>query len=523
MAGSDWQKLIRESELQDGIPVPCDLGKKKVLVVKRGEQIHACSGKCTHYGGPLAKGLLVGDVITCPWHNARFDVTNGKATAPALDSLGCYETRVENGEVYVRPKERTKPAVKPGTEGQFFVIVGAGAAGNAAAETLRNEGFGGRIVMVTPEKHLPYDRPNLSKEFLAGKAKVEWIPLRSSEFYEKEQIEVLTERAVVSVDPGKKSVALSNGEALSYDRLLLASGSRPRALTIPGAELDGVFLLRSRDDTEAIIGALDGARTAVVIGASFIGLEVAAALIERKLKVHVVAPETVPMARILGEPLGNYVRSLHEKHGVTFHLGVKPAGVDGAGRVRSVKLSNGTALSADLVIAGIGVTPAVEYLAGTSLVVEGQVPVDERLRTSEKDIFAAGDIAAAPYAPLGQRIRVEHWAVAERQGQHAARSMLGSDAPYDEVPFFWSQHYDKSISYAGFGAGFDHVAQRGTIGDEGFLLGYYRGETLLAVASLWRDVEFMALSELIKMGRPIGFKQFQDESLDLKGLLSAKP
>jgi apoptosis-inducing factor 3 len=520
MADIDWQKITSEADLKEGVPAALDLEKGSVLLVRLDGKIYACGAKCSHYGAPLEKGFLRGNILTCPWHNARFDVTSGRMTAaPALSHLKCYETKVENGDVYIRAAAKTMAAARQDTTNRTFVIIGAGAAGNAAAETLRDEGFSGRLVLVSPEDSLPYDRPALSKDFLAGKSKSDWIPLHTQKFYSERRIEFLTGRKAMAIDSDNRTVALDNGEKLSWDCLLLATGGRPRSLRIPGKDLKGVFSLRSFHDAEAIVKASEGSRSAAVIGSSFIGLEAASALRQRNLDVNIIAPEKVPLVNVFGEEIGRWLKALHEVQGVKFHLGRKPVEIIGSENVAGVRLDDGALVAADLVVAGIGVEPVTEYLSGTDLVKENGVPVNACLQTSIDGIFAAGDIAAIPYGPLKQQIRVEHWAVAERQGQHAARAMLGSAEPYCEVPFFWTRQYDTSLCYLGWAKTFDRIAFRGAIGDEGFLAGFYEKNKLLAVASVRRNVEFMILGELLKEGIEVPFDQFKDEKMDLLTLL----
>jgi apoptosis-inducing factor 3 len=520
MADTEWKKVALDSDIAEGVPVAFDLEKDTVLLVRIAGTIHACGAKCTHYGAALEKGFLRGNIITCPAHNARFDVTKARMTAaPALSHLKCYEAKVEDGYIYVRAAARIVSAPRQDTANRTFVIVGTGAAGNAAAETLRDEGFSGRLILVSPEDSLPYDRPTLSKDFLAGKAKSEWIPLHSRKFYDDRHIEFITGCKATGIDTVKRTVALDDGEKLSWDCLLLATGANPRSLQIPGSDLKGVFALRSSHDAEAIMEALEGARSAVVIGSGFIGLEAAAALRQRQLEVSLVAPEKVPLINIFGEVIGTWLKGLHASNGVKFCLERKPVKIDGADKVNGVRLDDGTVIPADLVIVGIGVHPVTEYLSRTKLVEGNSVPVNACLQTSADGVFAAGDIAAVPYAPLNQRIRVEHWAVAERQGQHAARAMMGSTEPYREVPFFWTRQFDLSLRYAGWAKTFDRIAYRGKVGDEGFLAGFYEKNRLLAVASLRYNVEFIIICELIKEGIDVPFDQFQDEKADFRSLL----
>ena len=519
MSENEWQKLCSESDLKESIPAAFDLGKNRVLAIRQGTMVHACGGKCTHYGAPLEQGFLRGHILTCPWHNAKFDIATGKTkAAPALTHLKHYEARIEGGDVYVRPIAAPAPRIRTETAGQTILILGSGAAGNAAAETLRDEGFAGRLILISPEDALPYDRPNLSKDFLAGKAKPEWIPLHSRKFYDDRNIQFIHGKAT-AVDAAARTITLDSGEKLSWDRLLLATGARPRPLSIPGANKKGVFLLRSRADSEDIVKALEGARSAAVIGASFIGLEAASALRSRGLEVCVIGPESIPLGKVFGEQIGAWLQGIHESQGVKFHLGRTPVEVTGGDSVEGIRLDDGTLVTADVVIAGIGVTPVLDYLPAAGIVSGNAVPVDSCLRTSLDGIFAAGDIAAVPYAPIDRRIRVEHWAVAQRQGQHAARAMLGSKEPFGEIPFFWTRQHEMSLCYLGWAAAYDRIVFRGAFGKEGFLAGFYEKGTLRAVVSLRRSTDLNILGELLKDGIAVSPDVFADEKTALQSLL----
>lgn len=511
-----WRKVAEEQDLKEGVPVSAKAGKEEILLVRRGDRIYACGHRCSHYGAPLSEGLLSGHEVTCPWHHARFDVTTGSMTAaPALDDLPRYPVKVEKDGVYVGQAERA-PLPKPsGEEDRTFLIVGAGAAGNAAAETLRREGFAGRILLITAEAERPYDRPNLSKNFLAGKAQPAWIPLRSEAFYVEQRIELLTRQRVTALDPGSRRVTLANGERISGDRLLLATGGVPRRPDIPGMDLGGCFLLRTLTDAEAIVAAVQQAERVLILGASFIGMEAAASLIERGLEVHVVAPEQVPMMGVFGERVGRRLRRLHEDKGVRFHLGHVPKEIVGEKRVQAVVLDDGRRITTDVVVAGVGSLPAVEVLQGTGLIQNGAVPVDGQLQTKAEGIFAAGDLAIVPDRHTGEGRRVEHWVVAQRQGQHAARAMLGSDAPYDEVPFFWTKQYHASLRYVGFARHYDRIAYRGDVDAGSFLAGYYHDGVLKAAATLGRAMDMMVLGELLRAGRTLSLDQFEDEGTDV--------
>jgi NADPH-dependent 2,4-dienoyl-CoA reductase/sulfur reductase-like enzyme len=367
---------------------------------------------------------------------------------------------------------------------QNIVIVGGGAAGFAAAEMLRRRSYQGGIVMLSADDAAPYDRPNLSKDYLAGNAPEDWVPLRGADWYAENRIDLRLRQEAVGIDINTRDVLLAGGGKVSYDRLLLATGAEPVRLSIPGAEQPHVHTLRSLADCRAIIAATKNAKRAVVIGASFIGLEVAASLRAREIDVHVVAPERTPMERILGPDMGNFVRSLHEEHGVVFHLEDTVTAIDG----KRAKLRSGGTLDADLVVVGIGVRPRVALAEKAGLSLDRGVAVDEYLEASTPGIFAAGDIARWPDPHSGEKIRVEHWVVAERQGQTAALNMLGEREKFAAVPFFWSQHYDIPINYVGHAEKWDEIAIDGDIAAKDCLLRFKRNGRVLAVASIFRDI-----------------------------------
>jgi 3-phenylpropionate/trans-cinnamate dioxygenase ferredoxin reductase subunit len=455
----------------------------RVLLARVGDRFYAVGGACTHYGAPLCEGLLSGKTVRCPWHHARFDLESGRATAPpALAGLQRYQVIVGPDRVRILDRDPV-PRATPTAEAKgpdSVAIVGAGASGAIAAETLREEGFQGHVILIDSEPNGPVDRPNLSKDYLAGNAPEEWLPLRSEEFYRESGVELRTEARVERIDPREKTLSLAGGEQLGWGVLLLATGAIPVRLPVPGADLAHVFTLRSLRDSRAIIDAAGRARRAVVVGASFIGLEVAAALRARKLKVHVVAPETIPMERVLGRDLGTFVRELHESNGVRFHLGSTVRTIDRD----HVTLADGTRIDAELVVVGIGVRPSTELAAAAGIVCDRGVLVDEMLRTSAPGVWAAGDLARWPDPSTGEPVRIEHWVLAERLGQAAARNILGAEKPFRAVPFFWSRHYDVSIQYVGSAFGFEAADP---VGDprhgKGTVL-FKRGGRTLAVASV---------------------------------------
>ncbi|RQX83085.1 pyridine nucleotide-disulfide oxidoreductase [Burkholderia anthina] len=484
----DLTQGIALDDLADGAMIEGHVGDAAVLLVRRGDELFAVGAQCPHYGGPLAKGLLVGDTIRCPWHHAAFCLRTGEMErAPALDGLPCWRVERRDGRAVVldaRPAA-VPPALKTSGLPASVVIVGGGAAAIAAAVTLRQEGYPHAITLLSADADPPYDRPNLSKDYLAGTAQADWLPLRAPSFYTDQRIDVRCNTRVARIDPAQRAVELADGSRIEYGALLLATGAEPNRLNVPGADLPHVCTLRSRADCDALIARLKTARRCVVVGASFIGLEAAAALRTRGLDVHVVAPDPHPMGRVLGDALGDTIKALHEAHGVVFHLGATPARIG----PDSVTLSSGDVLPADVVLVGIGVHPNVELAQDAGLAVERGVTVDRFMQTSAPGIYAAGDIARWPDPLTGERIRVEHWVVAERQGIVAARNMLGQQRPFDAVPFFWSQHYDVTIRYVGHAAQWDRVEIDGDLGAHDCSIAYWCGNTRLAVATIARDLD----------------------------------
>ena len=488
--GPDLTQGIVEADLADGRMLGGHVADEAVLLARRGQEVFALSATCTHYNGPLAEGLLVDDTVRCPWHHACFSLRTGEALrAPALSPVSCWSIERRDGKLYVtgRKKTESRTGARASSEAApgRIVIVGGGAAGFAAGEMLRREGFQGSIAMLSDDAAAPVDRPNLSKDYLAGNAPEDWVPLRPREFYSEQGIDLQLGTQAVGVDPKLRTVALADGRTLPFDRLLLATGAEANRPSFPGSQLPHVFTLRSLADCRAIIERSKTARHAVVVGASFIGLEVAAALRARGIQVDVVAPEARPMARILGPQLGDFVRALHEQHGVTFHLEDAVVSID---RERA-NLKSGAALPADLVVLGVGVHPRTTLAESAGLALDRGVRVDPELRTSAPNIFAAGDIARWPDPHGGEAIRVEHWVVAQRQGQTAARNMLGYHEAFDAVPFFWSQHYDVQINYVGHAESWDQIEVDGDIAARDCLLRYKRQGRVRAVASIYRDLE----------------------------------
>jgi NADPH-dependent 2,4-dienoyl-CoA reductase/sulfur reductase-like enzyme/nitrite reductase/ring-hydroxylating ferredoxin subunit len=502
LTGPDFEKGVEISSIGPGQMVAGHAFGEPVLLAHVEPNWFAIGAKCTHYSAPLSDGVLVGETIRCPWHHACFELRNGAAShAPALNDLPVYNVTLDNNVVRVtgkrtaasrregphRPRssrapERVTVEASPMIGPSSVVIIGAGAAGNACAEMLRREGYRGPVLMIDSDPDAPYDRPNLSKDFLAGSAPEDWLPLHPKEFYAAQGIELLTRVTAERIDAKARKVFLSNGTERSYGALLIATGASPIHLDVSGGERISYF--RTLGDCRSIIERASKAKSAVVIGASFIGLEVAASLVTRGLQVHVVAPEKLPLERTLGRELGALIQKVHEEQGVKFHLGHTARSIEPA----TVVLDDGAQLAADIVVAGIGVRPNLQIAESAGLAMDGGIAVNEFLETSVSGVFAAGDVARWPDAYSDVRLRVEHWVVAERQGQVVARNMLGYRDRFDDIPFFWSAHYDKlSIHYTGHVDRWDSTRIEGDVMKMDCAVSYMVAGRRRAMATINRD------------------------------------
>ena len=468
------------------------VGNDAVLLAKLEDGLFAVSGTCTHYGGPLVEGLVVDGEVRCPWHHACFSLRTGAAlSAPAFAPLQAWRVELVDGllHVHARVTEEDAAPAEPasiahaGYREQRIVVVGGGAAGFAAVERLRNLGFSGPLALLSADRDAPCDRPNLSKDYLAGTAPEDWIPLQPAEFYRDHRIDLRLGHDVASIDTAAGEVLARNGERHRYDALLLATGAEPVRLATPGFDRDNVFALRSLADARAIIAAATNARSVVILGASFIGLEAASALRARGLSVHVVARGPLPMERTLGPDLGTLLLRLHREHGVEFHLQRTTTGFDG----QTVTLDDGTRIQTDLVVVGIGVRPRTALAEAAGLAVRDGILVDACLRTSHPSIFAAGDVAR--YRSGEAELRVEHWVHAQRQGQVAAANMLGLAEAFDAVPFFWTHHYGVELRHVGVADGWDETRIDGSPDAFDCSVRYFRGGRLVAATTIGRDRE----------------------------------
>ncbi|MBV8681735.1 MAG: FAD-dependent oxidoreductase [Caulobacteraceae bacterium] len=487
VTGPDLFAGVPASDLPESGKLVGRVGDEEVLVARIGGALFAVGAHCTHYQGPLGEGLIVGDTVRCPWHHARFCLRTGEAlAAPAIDPLKRWSVREADGVIRVETEASTASTRAPEVRGgaRRVVIVGGGAAGFAAAEMLRRKGFDGSVTMLSSDFDAPYDRPNCSKDYLAGEAPAEWMPLRAGDWYADNDIDLRLDAEVSALDLAERTVSLKDGQPFGYDALLIATGAEPVRLPIEGFARPDVYVLRTLQDADAIVAAAGRGRRVAVVGASFIGLEVAAALRSRGLEVHVAAPEAVPLARVMGEDIGQWVRGLHEKAGVVFHLG---QGVRRWGDAK-LTLDDGEIIEADLLVLGVGVRPRTQVAEAAGLKIDRGILVDERLQASAPGVYAAGDVARYPDPHTGAAIRVEHWVHAERQGQHVARTILGDEAPFTDPPFFWSAHQDVSIRYVGHAETFDRPTVDGSLERQDAEVRFLRAGRLDALATVGRDL-----------------------------------
>jgi NADPH-dependent 2,4-dienoyl-CoA reductase/sulfur reductase-like enzyme/nitrite reductase/ring-hydroxylating ferredoxin subunit len=497
----DFTKGFPVDDLQDGRMIQGRVGDDDVILARHGDEFFAVGAACTHYHGPLAEGLIVGDELRCPLHHACFSLRTGTALcAPAYDAIPRWRVERVGDRVFVReklpalaqyPEANTK---RPPGSPSSVVIVGGGAAGLAAADMLRREGYDGPVTIISADDSAPYDRPNLSKDYLQEPIPDEWMNLRLPDFYKEQRIDLILNSQVRSLDPRQKQVQLEDGRTYSFGALLLATGAEVITLPIPGARESDLFYVRTWSDARAIFKRVETAKQVVVVGASFIGLEVAASLRSRGLDVRVVAPGSQPFERTLGAEVGGFFRALHESHGVIFHLGNTVTRMDG----NQVTLSDGTRLQTDFLILGVGVRPSVTLAEQAGLKVDRGVVVNEFLETSAAGIFAAGDITRWPDPHSGQQIRVEHWVVAERQGQVAARNVLGYRERYDAIPFFWTQQFGVSLKYVGHAEHWDAIEIDGNLEANDCAVRYKQDGKTVAVATIGRDVQSLELEAVME-------------------------
>jgi apoptosis-inducing factor 3 len=522
-----FKEIAKKNDLKNGEMKSFKIDdNNNVLLCRINDEFFAVGASCTHYGAPLEEGMLKNDTIICPWHHACFNAKNGNLLEPpAFDALPNYKIKIEGDSVMINvpeeiPFSRIPAMIKRDakSDNRTFVILGAGASAYFAAQSMRENGFKGNIIMVTHENKKPYDRPNLSKDYLAGKAQPEWMPLRPDDFFEEFGIEVKQELKIKSVDLKEKFVSFDNSKNLKYDKLLIATGSVPRKLGVPGSELKNVFYLRSYDDADNIIETAKSSKKAVVIGASFIAMETAHSLTERGIKVTIVAPEEIPFERNFGKEIGNLFKKEHEKNGTTFKLKSTVKKFNGDNKVKSVVLESGEEIDANLVVIGIGVNPATHFLTGIDLLKDGSLKTDAYLQVKE-DVYAAGDISTFPDFRTGNHIRIEHWRLAEQLGRVAGANMAGKKIKYEGVPFFWTAQAGMTLRYVGFAKDWNEIIVDGNIPDKKFISYFIKNNKIMAAAGMNRDKEMDAIHLLMKEQRLPDVGSLKDNSVNVLALI----
>ena len=510
-------KVAQLSELKNGEMKEVSAGGTKILLARVRDKYHAVGAHCTHYGAPLAEGFLEGDRVVCPWHHACFNITSGDMEEPpAFDSLPCFELEIQGEDIFVclpnnSSDRRTPPMTKKeAADERRFVILGGGAAGFMAAQPLREDGFTGRLMMFTREDRTPYDRPNLSKDYLQGHAEPAWMPLRSDDFFVEHDIEIFSEKEAAKVDAKAQEITFTDGTIVEYDSLLIATGGEPRRLPFQTDKQKNVFLLRSFADSDAIIAAAERGKRAVVIGASFIGMETAGSLRTRGCEVIVIAPDKVPFEKALGTEIGGLFQTIHEQNSVQFKLESSVKVLEGIESVEAVILENGERIETDLVVVGIGVTPATKFLEGVKLHDDGGAIADEFLCVAN-DLYAAGDIVYFPYSRSdGDLTRIEHWRTAMQMGRTAAHNMLGKQTAFTGVPFFWTTQFDATLNFVGHTNDWDKIIIQGDMERRDFLAFYVKDNKIRAVAGMNRDRELASFEEQMRLNQMPPPEQFTD-------------
>ena len=524
-----FKEIAKKEELKNGEMKSFNVDdSNKVLLARINDEFFAVGASCTHYGAQLEEGVLKDDTVICPLHHACFNIKSGDLLEPpAMDALPKYEVKIEGESVLINipeeiPFSRTPDMVKKNTksDNRTFIILGAGAAAYFAAQSMRENGYRGNIIMVTKENRNPYDRPNLSKDYLAGGAEPEWMPLRPDEFFDEYGIEIKHRMNIKGVNIEERTIHSDNDENLKYDKLLIATGGVPRKLNIPGDGLKNVFYLRSFDDADKIIEAVNSSKKAVVIGASFIAMEAAHSLTERGIKVTVAAPEEVPFERNFGKEIGNLFKKEHEKKGVSFKLKTTVKEFKGNGKIESVVLESGEEIKTDFVVVGIGIKPATEVLTGMELLKDGSLKTDSYLMVKE-NVYAAGDIASFPDFRTGEHIRVEHWRLAQQLGRTAGANMSGEKIKYVGAPFFWTEQAGITLRYVGYVRDWDEIIIDGNLAHKDFIAYYIKNNAVMAAAGINRNKEMDAVHLLIKEQNLPEVEALRDNSADVLALVKA--
>ncbi|WP_244829453.1 FAD-dependent oxidoreductase [Caballeronia sp. TF1N1] len=498
-------KVARVDDLPTGhgtrVCIKHDASETPILLVRDGQAVHAFSPDCPHAGAPLEEGAICNGRIVCPWHKGTFEISDGSLVEPpALKGLTRYPVTVSNGDVFVSlGAEAPKTQDEHGAD-KTMLIVGAGAAGAAACAALREAGFSGRIVLAGDDAREPYDRTSLSKFVLSGDMPPDDVPpLLDDDFFDAQKIERELTRAV-RLDASNKQAEFASGRTVDYDAALVCTGGTPKPLKAPGSNLKHIHLLRNREHAKEILASLDAVQSpvrVVIVGASFIGLEVASCLRKRKIEVTVVAPGKVPFAKQFGTRIGEMFKRMHEQNGVTFHMDTHVSAFEGDDAVREVLLESGERLQANVVIAGTGVTPATDFITGVTMGDDEGMEVDASMLAAPS-LYAAGDIARFPLPRAGAMGRIEHWRVAQQHARVAAYNMAGIAREYTGVPFFWTFHYDKNFEYLGHVSEPERVEIDGDLDQQQFIAYLLKDGEVRAVVGCGHEAAIGRLAEAMR-------------------------
>jgi len=493
--------VARLADVREDRGLEVTINDTPIVLLRAGGQARAFQGKCPHAGAPLAEGAVCHGRLICPWHKAAFRAEDGAlCEPPALDSLQRYHVEVRGDEVWVDEQPLPAEKVPPADDPRTFVIIGAGAAGTACAAALREKGFGGRVLMIDREAEAGYDRTVLSKYVLAGDLPAEQTPpLRDEAYFIRQRIE-RRHGEVAGLDVSARQVHLNDGQRLDYDALLIATGGLPRTPDIPGIDLPDVFTLRSLADTRQILDRARPGQRAVIIGDSFIAMEVASALRKHELSVTVLARHPVPFAAQFGDSIGKAILARHRANGVVYHCEGETARIEGSQKVEAVVLDDGRRFAADLVILGVGVRPATEPFANLPREDDQSLTVDDGMRVTDR-VWAVGDIATFPLD--GRPRRIEHWRLAQQQARIAATNMLGGEEHYLDVPFFWTYHFGKRYDYLGHAEEWDEVQFKGTPEHPPFIALLGKDGLVAAAVACDEGRAMAALAQRMKQPLPV--------------------
>ncbi|XP_037115172.1 apoptosis-inducing factor 3 isoform X2 [Syngnathus acus] len=515
-------------DLENGQMREVDLGSGRALLIKQHGEFSAMGHKCPHYGAPLVKGVLSKGHVRCPWHGACFNIATGDLEDfPGLDSLPTFQVRVEKDKVIIRANKqalqlqkrskamaRCSAVINSSTAFTNVLIIGSGPAGLVCAETLRQEGFTDRIIICTMDRHPPYDRPKLSKSL---DSTAEQLRLRSTDFLQDHDIELLTEKEVVAIDVKTHSITFEEGLKMEYRKLFIATGNKPKPLNYKGEDVRNVFHLRTPEDANSI-ARLANNKNAVIVGTSFVGMEVAAALTDKAHSVSIIGIESIPFKKALGEKVGKVLMKLFEANRVKFYMLNEVSEMIGHhGQLKEVVLKSGKVLRADVCVIGAGCVPATSFLKQSGIHVDskGFITVN---KTNVDGVFAGGDVVTFPFPPRNnKKVNIPHWQMAHVHGRVAALNMLGRVTEVKTVPYFWSAMFGKTIRYAGYGDGFDDVIIQGDLDELRFVAFYTRSEEVVAVASMNYDPIVSRVAEVLGSGKTI--KKRDVETGDISWLI----